>query len=125
MWGQRSRGLLCANGIAVQRSAAKPTAPCFSFVDIRFAVLLYAEALSFVVLQREPQLFDCSVACLERSHAVTTEVVTGMLHGCLGALERRDGLAYLRMGLAPGASGRGLRGNWPLSDDRALRHGDG
>jgi hypothetical protein len=44
-------------------------------------------SLPFIVLKREPQLLDGSVASGERGNAMTTEVVTRVLHGCLGALE--------------------------------------
>src|SRR6266481_9934738 len=81
--------------------------------------------LSFVVLKGEPQLLDGPVASRNRGNAVPAEVVTRVLHVRLGALERCDGFPYLRMRFAPFASGRGLRGNCALRDDRALNNGDG
>ena len=70
-------------------------------MDASYAVSPCRKALAFVVLQREPELFDGAVASGDRINPVTTEVVTRVLHVRLGALERRDGLSYLWMGLAP------------------------
>ena len=81
--------------------------------------------LPFVVLKGEPQLLDGPITSLDRGNAMATEVVTRVLHVRLGALECGDGFPYLRMGFAPFASGRGLRGNCALRDDRALNHGGG
>jgi len=39
---------------------------------------------------------------------MTTEVMTRVLHGILGALESRDGFPYFRMGLSAIARSRGL-----------------
>ncbi len=63
-----------------QRSAVKPTAPCFSFVDVRFAGALNAEALPLVVLKGESQLLDGPVASRDRGNAMAAEVVTRVLH---------------------------------------------
>ena len=58
-------------------------------------------ALALIVLQRELKLLDCLVASGKRIGTMTTEVVTRALQIFLGALECRDCLTYLRMGLTP------------------------
>jgi hypothetical protein len=47
-------------------------------VDAGYAVPLCHKALAFVVLQREPELFDGAVALRERIKTMQTEVTTRM-----------------------------------------------
>jgi len=92
-------------------------------VDVRFRGTNHPLAL--VVLKREPQLLDGSVASGERGHSMATEIVTRVLHGCLGALECRDGPSNLRMWLTPGACCRTLWASRLLRDGHDLRRWDG
>ncbi len=57
--------------------------------------------LTLIVLQREPKLLNGLVASGKRIGPMTTEVVIRALQVFLGALECRDCLTYLRMGLTP------------------------
>ena len=78
------------------------------------------QPLPFVVLQGEPQLLDGSVTRGERGNAMTTEVVTRVLHGILGVLECCDRFPYFRMGLSAVACSRGLWASCLLRDGRNL-----
>ena len=105
-------------------------------MDARYAISLYQKACCYavplglkafalVVLQREPELLDRAVTSSDGIHPVPTEVVTRVLHVILGALERRDGFANLRMWLATFTRGRpgGLLWERPYGD--ALNGRDG